>query len=296
MGGKGSGRLNKTNSMLREMRGKPELKTSIISPDMFMPNHSGVSSHPEFKKAVDDISLSDLSDTTITSVTKNDHLIYNGDAWVNAPDGTTFTFSIASFSDGQSSTQLAGSGLWKAAGAITFTASYNNGPLSETAFVSSSGWSNLDMTNDGEGPTVSTELKNYPSIGGSISFTLNATDGNDPDTAGQGVSFYNLLNYGITTKTDTYLESDIEGLANQELTNDNTQVWDSVTAGSGEYLLFAFPTRLGIPVFYVGGFEGGFEDPETVSVTNSAGATEDYYVWRSNNANLGATVVETRAT
>jgi len=102
------------------------------------------------------------------------------------------------------------------------------------------------------------------------------------------------LYYGKTVKTDTFLEADIEGLANSEVTNDNTQVWDAVTTGSGEYMLFAFPKRLGIPTFWVGGFEGGFEDPETVSVTNVNGYTEDYYAWRSTNSNLGATVVETK--
>jgi hypothetical protein len=58
-------------------------------------------------------------------------------------------------------------------------------------------------------------------------------------------------------------------------------------------MLFAFPKRLGTVTFWVGGFQGGFEDPETVSVTNANGWTEDYYVWRSTNSNLGATVVET---
>lgn len=103
----------------------------------------------------------------------------------------------------------------------------------------------------------------------------------------------NPLYYGITSKTDTYLESDVEGLANNSITNDNTQTWNSVTAGAGEYLLFAFPKRLGTVTFWVGGFEGGFENPETVSVTNANGWSEDMYVYRSTNANLGATVVTT---
>jgi hypothetical protein len=104
----------------------------------------------------------------------------------------------------------------------------------------------------------------------------------------------NRLYYGKTTDTSGYDEADIEGLATSEITNDVTQVWDSVTTGVGEYMLFAFPKRLGIPTFWVGGFEGGFEAPETVSVTNANGWTEDYYVWRSSNSNLGATVVETK--
>ena len=101
------------------------------------------------------------------------------------------------------------------------------------------------------------------------------------------------LYYGKTTTASGYSEGDVEGLGTNEITNDNTQTWDAVTTGAGEYMLFAFPKRLGTVTFWVGGFEGGFESSETVSVTNSNGWTEDYYVWRSTNSNLGSTVVET---
>jgi hypothetical protein len=103
------------------------------------------------------------------------------------------------------------------------------------------------------------------------------------------------LYYGKTTKTSGYNEADVEGLVNNPISNDNTQIWSSITTGSGEYMLFAFPKRLtpSIPLFCIGGFEGGFESPETVGVTNVNGWSEDYYVWRSTNANLGATIVQT---
>jgi len=104
----------------------------------------------------------------------------------------------------------------------------------------------------------------------------------------------NPLYYGTTEKEDTFLEADIEGLGTNEITNDNTQAWDAVTTGVGEYMLFAFPKRLGDVAFWVGGFEGGFESLETVSVTNANGWTEDYYAWRSTNSNLGETLVETK--
>ena len=64
-------------------------------------------------------------------------------------------------------------------------------------------------------------------------------------------------------------------------------------------MVFAFPKRLSTggdpdyPLFKVGGFCGGFNCPETVSVTNSNGWTEDYYVWSSENSNLGAQTVTT---
>lgn len=104
----------------------------------------------------------------------------------------------------------------------------------------------------------------------------------------------NRLYYGKTSTASGFSEADVEGLANSTVSNDNTQTWNSITTGAGEYMLFAFPTRLGTPTFYVGGFAGGFEAAETVAITNINGYTENYYVWRSTNSNLGATIVTTQ--
>lgn len=125
--------------------------------------------------------------------------------------------------------------------------------------------------------------------------STNANLGSSTLTTSTSSTLINSLYYGVTTAASGYSEADVEGLANSTITNDNTQTWSEVTAAAGEYLLFAFPVRLGSVVFYVGGFEGGFESPETVSVTNVNGYTEDYYVWRSTNSGLGATTVETRS-
>ena len=159
----------------------------------------------------------------------------------------------------------------------------------------------FNATRTAVAPSVQTGITNVANSAG-FSETFAAITSTDTGLADSSSDFQlltsstamNLLNYGITTKTDTYIESDIEGLANQEITNDNTQIWDSVTATLGQYLLFAFPVRLGTVTFWVGGFEGGFESPETVSVTNAGGFMEDYYVWRSTNSGLGATIVETK--
>jgi len=360
-------------------------------------------------------------DTTSTAPVSNDVLKWNGTNWVPAVYNATFAFSIASFDDGQGTTQLIGSGTWKTTGNIAFTSSYTNGPAS-SAYISigSDGgvtWGgNLTLSTPYTSGT-SAENTAYPSAKDKyIQFTLHASKGAESGTSaesaiyfrnyiywgvatknsgfseadveglsgssisnsyttsrsinatsgqylviaypssyttipsgadyesdgGTGFLFNSIacsmkapetvyitnsagypenykvyasnssalgnsslqlstsaqsidnLYYGKTTKTSTFLESDIEGLANSSITNDNSQVWSSVTTGAGEYMLFSFPKRLGIPTFWVGGFEGGFESPETVSVTNINGWTEDYYAWRSTNSNLGATVVETK--
>jgi len=352
---------------------------------------------------------------------KNDAVLFNGTSLVCDAQGTNFTFSIASFSDGEATTQLIGAGTFQAQSTMAFTASYNNGPpTTATLAVSTNGgaYSNIGaMTSPAyTSGTNSTAAISYPSAKDqTLQFRLSADDGVDSsvltDTAitfrnlvytgcgtkantyseadiealtgtqtatinvskaincgaGQYIvhsypaSYTNMdegadyeidglvdfkfnsialatindsrtlsitnsagyaenyevyvstlanlgsgtfvantvdqtidkLYYGITTKTSTFLESDVEGLANSPITNDNTQVWNSVTAGAGEYLLFAFPVRLGTVTFWVGGIEGGFQAAETVSVTNANGWNENYLVYRSTNSNLGATVVTT---
>lgn len=375
--------------------------------------------------AYSDAGVNNLSDvdTATEAPSKHDVLMWNGSAWVCVPEETVFTFSIASFSDGESTTQLIGSGTWEADSTMSYTASYNNGPpITADVNMSNNGgaYSKIgEMTAPAYTSGTNSEgAINYPASKDQyLRFRLYATDGEDQDTdietaiyfrnylywgdtttasgfteanvealpgsqitndftqsksitAGASeyiawaypASYTNLdegddyeddggtdfrfdgiaiaitrdtttlsinnfagytenyevyvsdlanlgsgtfmtstsdltidpLYYGITTKTDTFTEADIEGLGTNEITNDNTQVWDAVTTGEGEYMLFAFPKRLGTVEFWVGGFEGGFEDPETVSVTNSNGWTEDYYAWRSTNSNLGETVVETK--
>jgi len=363
--------------------------------------------------SINSFPVGDLSNVTTTTPTKNEVLIYNGSTWVNAPDGTTFTFSCTGFDDGLTSGILAGSGVWKSASTISFTATYNNGPPTTATIEKSINGGTYTTLNSMTGPDYTTGTNsssvNYPTVDQYLRFRLSSDDGTDSDidyagslyfynyvrwgpsttgssftesivealsgssvtnsyttsrsvnagvgeyvvwaypsrytsinttgakfnsvtmpfTAPETVSITNTagltenykvfasvntnlgnstlqlstssttidpLYYGKTTKTSGFTESDIEGLTNSTITNDNTQVWNSITTGSGEYMLFAFPTRLGIPVFYVGGFAGGFESPETVSVTNINGYTENYYAWRSTNSNLGATVVETKAT
>ena len=62
-------------------------------------------------------------------------------------------------------------------------------------------------------------------------------------------------------------------------------------ANSGTYIWYAYPKRFGEATAYMAPpgssyMKGGFEAPETVSVTNSSGYTEDYYFYRSINTGL----------
>jgi len=366
--------------------------------------------------------VTDIDTITKPAVTGNT-LKWNGSKWIPAPYDSTFAFSIASFSDGQYTTQLIGSGTWKTTGNLSFTTSYNNGPPT-SAYINlqSDGgvsWaSNLNLTtpftsgvsaentaypsakdkyirfylNASKGAENDIEYESYiyfrnyifwgtstintgfteadiEGLSGkdstnstTISKTINSSsglyivyaypssytdmdDGNDyeedggtdftfnslpiamtrttgtlsiTNPAGYGETYevyasdlanlgnytfsasttdktINYIRYGVTLKTSGFNEADIEGLANSSLTNDNTQIWSSVTVGTNEYYLWSCPKRLGLVSFWIGGFEGGFGSPESLSVTNVMGWSEDYYCWRSSNHSLGATVVETKA-
>jgi hypothetical protein len=225
-------------------------------------------------------------------VSKDDALLYNGTQWVAAAQGTSFTFSINTFTDNQSATIEMGPAntAWQTAGNMTFSATYNNGPPSNS-YVSHTGWTNLTMTNSFLGPTSNVQIASYPASPGSKTWTLNATDGTDSDTASISIAFYNRRFWGVSSTASGYTEGDIEGLANNELSNSKAKTF-TVTAGAGEYICYAYPSRLGTTIYYIGGFLGGFNSPETVSVTNASGFTENYYIYSSVNDGLGETTVE----
>lgn len=230
--------------------------------------------------------------TVVGTPQLNYTIIYDGTNPHWAAAGTSFSFSIASFtSNAGSSTQEIGSGTWKAIGALSFSASYNNGPATG-GFVSHSGWTNLTLGGAGfTGPTVSTQSVSYPgSAGGTQSFTLNATNGSSSPTSTITITFVNHRFWGASTVASGFTESDIEALSDDELSNSKAKTFN-VTTGSGEYILYSYPNRLGTATFSINGFAGGFIGPDTVSVTNGGGFTEDYYVYRSLLTDLGTVSV-----
>lgn len=236
------------------------------------------------------------SPVLISSAAKNQTLIYNGTDWVNVAQGTSFTFAISSFTcnaGGSGTIFEEGTGTWKAIGALSFSATYSNGPATG-GFVSHTGWSNLTLTGGSFlGPTTNATADSYPPVGTSLSYTLNATDGSVSPTSTISYTFDNRVYWGVTTTTSGYVGSDVTGLANNALTNSKARSF-SITPTSGQYILWASPTRLGAVTFTVGGFAGGFGTVAVVSVTNASGFTENYNVYRSVNPNLGTVSVVTQ--
>jgi len=82
MGGKGSGRLNKTDAILRDMTTEKVNPISHVQNEPFiLPNHSGISSHPEFQTRGDErwVTLSTAQTITGTKTFSKTITITTGD-------------------------------------------------------------------------------------------------------------------------------------------------------------------------------------------------------------------------
>jgi len=137
------------------------------------------------------------------------------------------------------------------------------------------------------GLSVTGNTIQYTGVTSGKTYTLNVTDGKTSASRSVSVSFSNRIYYGAATNLNN-----VASLTNL-LSNDPERTI-TVDAGTGEYIIYAIPARLGDVTFFVSGFEGGFEDPVEQTLTNASGYQETYKVYRSTNANLGNTTVEIR--
>lgn len=137
------------------------------------------------------------------------------------------------------------------------------------------------------GSPVTGNAKQYTGISTAQTYTLNVTDGTTNASKTVGVSFANQIYYGAAADLTTVTEL-------SKVLSNSIRRTITVTAGAGEYIIYAYPARLGDAAFYVSGFEGGFEEPIEQMLTNGSGYQEAYKIYRSTNANLGETTVEVR--
>lgn len=137
------------------------------------------------------------------------------------------------------------------------------------------------------GSPVTGNSKQYTGVTTGTTYTLNVSDGQTSASRSVSVSFANRIYYGAAADL-----SDVTALTGI-LSNDPERTI-TVDAGTGEYIIYAIPARLGDVTFFVSGFEGGFEDPETQTLTNASGYQETYKVYRSTRAGLGETTIDIR--
>lgn len=142
----------------------------------------------------------------------------------------------------------------------------------------------LTQTINGEAVTGSS--KQYSNVSTSTTYTLVVADNASQASNSVSIEAANQIYYGVAADF-----SDITTLS-KTLSNNKARTI-TVNAGVGQYIVYAYPARLGSNIeFWVENFEGGFEPPVELNLTNESGYTEKYYVYRSTNPNLGNTTVE----
>lgn len=231
-----------------------------------------------------------LLDVSTAGITVGSMPCYDGTIWTMIATGGSCSFSIATFSDSQAATIEEGVGVWKSTGSLSFTASYSNGPPIGST-ITFSGWLPLPLASPFTS-TTSIANVNFPSITGTVVFTLTAQK-NATATKTITHTFNNDRYWGLSTiSSNSYTSGDVRGFTggSNDLTNSIPNSF-TVNAGAGQYIVYAYPSRLGTATFSVGGFVGGFNGPFTASVTNASGFNENYSVYSSVNTNLGSTIV-----
>ena len=253
--------------------------------------------------------VNDLSDANTSGVAANDILVFNGSEFVvesmqdmiNNP--ALFTFSVSSFDDGLSGSFLVGgtdggnTGVWKAASAISFTASYVAGPPNTSATiqkqVNGGAYSDVNsMTSPAFTSGTNNAAISYPSRDQYIRFRLRVVDaGNTTDTQAGALFFRNNIYFGAITST-TFTTT---GLSSTLVTPSSYDDNRSINATTGKYLYVAFPssyTDIHVNGFKFNSITCPFEAKSVVSVTNANGFTENYDTYRSSNPSLGNSTLQ----
>lgn len=122
-------------------------------------------------------------------------------------------------------------------------------------------------------------------------FTLLVVDDrNNSAQKSTGIIFYNGIYYGVSNIPEEMDSAFIRSLT-RSLQANRTKTF-TIDSGADQYVWYALPTRYGVPVFNVGGFDGGFAKVSALSFMNLSGYTEEYTVYRSDNSNIGKKTVK----
>lgn len=171
---------------------------------------------------------------------------------------------------------------------VTLNWRFNKTP--KVGSVTMNGMQTLDGISATQSSSNVSAPTNYPTST-QVSWTLKAQDSEGASaTKSVSVSFYNKVYYGAASEPSSYNSDFIKSLSGQSLVGSKLSTF-TVNAGAGKYIYYCLPTRYGQCSFSVGGFSGGFKLVDTISFTNASNYTENYYVYRSDNASLGNTTV-----
>lgn len=150
------------------------------------------------------------------------------------------------------------------------------------------------LTLDGTAVDVASKTKALTGLGlkASKTWTLVAADERSATaTKTTSVTFQNGVFFGVSTvNTEDGVTNDLILSFTKNLAGTRTRTF-TVNSGSGQYIYYVYPSRLGKASFNVGGFDGGFVLFKTMQVTNASGYAEEFYIYKSENHNLGNTTV-----
>jgi hypothetical protein len=203
-----------------------------------------------------------------------------------------FTFSILSFTTTSPTTSLIGN-LTSSFNLDSYSIALSYGSIyPATGLTLSIGGSGFGFPINPSSPYNSYNFTNlqgisYNGVPQSTIMTATATDGNITSTSTITFNFYNNVYYGVSTNTGLTGDG-INNNLTSIVSNTKTRTFN-VSPSVGEYIYYAYPVRLGSSaIFTVGSFSGGFENAYTSGVTNNNNYYEDFYIFRSTNANLGS--------
>ena len=118
------------------------------------------------------------------------------------------------------------------------------------------------------------------------SFTLTISDGVNNASSTKSFTFLPKVYYGAAEDVESYDSEFIVGLGGS-LKSGKSGTYN-LTIGSNKYGFIAVPTSYGkISVVKIGGFDTEMIDCGTISVTNSSGYTQNYYLSKTPQPNLG---------
>ena len=259
-------------------------------------------------------------DLNPNGVSRDQVLKFNGTNFVPAAYDATFVFTISDFDMNHSSTPvLIGTGSWKDVGDLTFTATYNNGPpdgyngsaegaprIIEYEDGSTSGMNYFYPLSSSFSTGTNPEAIAFPpNSGDDIRFRLYASAGSDTDNdyTDQRIYFRNQFVYGDLSTNNGFTQANIRTLAAaNSITDNDTSRTITVSVGGSNYLCFAHRTGdtnvaqvqcgTGNNILTVAMDRSDATTitplKETVSYLNTAGHTENFYVYASKIANVDA--------
>lgn len=167
-----------------------------------------------------------------------------------------------------------------------FTATYSVTPI--TAILTDTESHTDDVTST---PTafVSPHTFTKSVYGQSVTYTVNATSADGGGSGATSITWAQKVWWGAVIDPGTYNSAFINALSNSNLQLGANGTF-AVNATGGKSTFFAARTAFGLTAldFFVGAFPFAISKVgSAIAYTNSNGVTENYDVWRSDNADLG---------